>query len=406
MILKNLLISIALLKLVIAIDEPLKVGLDSLKLQYQRLTDCQTQLCAKTFKIELAQSSDFQACQVGCNYNADCVSNCQNFDGSQNEACQKGCKYDLNQPTVIDIANSLKNEADNKPMIKPFIMVHGEPVGPTPIDQQSVVDVKLNDDDDDDDSDSSSEETIDDNAKVQDISSDSDSDSFFGFLNPFKLMDIVNNAYEKAKSQFNGTNFIYYARLLENGTIIESYNKPIDEVDDSPFGGDESISPFKIINAILADHGMIPVTDELPPGRNPHWKGRPLQFGNPVVEEVSNQYPVDERGYIIRECRPLSFSFKTMCYDINNFFTCASMRTGLPRWFFVSTILISSLFMFWLGIFMLSMIRRMKRVQRTIILDEDQLPLYKDVVIEKKFVPTNNVYEAGPLPEKVKIENA
>jgi hypothetical protein len=92
-------------------------------------------------------------------------------------------------------------------------------------------------------------------------------------------------------------------------------------------------------------------------------KGRPLQFGNSVVEEVSNQYPVDERGYIIRECRPLSFSFKTMCYDINNFFTCASMRTGLPRWFFVSTILLSSLLMFWLGIFMLSMIRRMKRVQ-------------------------------------------
>ena len=88
-------------------------------------------------------------------------------------------------------------------------------------------------------------------------------------------MDIVNNAYEKAKSQFNGTNFIYYAKLLENGTIIESYNKPIDDVVDAtnPFGDDESISPFKIISAILADHGMIPVTDELPPGRNPNWKG-------------------------------------------------------------------------------------------------------------------------------------
>ena len=49
MFLKNLLISIALLKLVIAIDEPLKVGLDSLKLQYQRLADCQTQLCANFY---------------------------------------------------------------------------------------------------------------------------------------------------------------------------------------------------------------------------------------------------------------------------------------------------------------------------------------------------------------------
>ena len=184
-------------------------------------------------------------------------------------------------------------------------------------------------------------------------------------------MDLVNTAYEKARQQFNGSNFIYYAKMLENGTIIESYNKPIDEsfnADDSSLDNDESYSPFKILNAILADHGMIPVdsdnrnsvilSKELPPGRNPNWKGRPLPFGKPIVEEVPS-----ENGYILRQCRPLSFSFKTMCYDINNFFTCASMRTGLPRWFFLSTIIFSSVFMFWLGIFILSLIRRMRKAE-------------------------------------------
>ena len=76
---------------------------------------------------------------------------------------------------MIDIANSLKSEADNKPMIKPFIMVHGEPI----VDKQSVVDAKLNDDDDDDDSSSSSEESIDDNTQVQtDLSDESDVGAF------------------------------------------------------------------------------------------------------------------------------------------------------------------------------------------------------------------------------------
>jgi hypothetical protein len=44
-------------------------------------------------------------------------------------------------------------------------------------------------------------------------------------------------------------------------------------------------------------------------------------------------------------------------------------------------------------------------LKRTIYYEEDQLPLYKDVVIEEKVAPTS-FYEAGPLPEKVKIETA
>ena len=130
------------------------------------------------------------------------------------------------------------------------------------------------------------------------------------------------------------------------------------------------ISPFKIINAILADHGMIADdinekisynsdNDELIPGRNPNWKGRPLPFGKPVVEEISGPH----YGHIFRECRPIEFHLKTLCHDINNFFTCASMRTGLPRWFFLSTILLSSFFLVWLGLFFLSMVRRMRRIE-------------------------------------------
>lgn len=56
MFLKNLLVSIAVLELVIAIDLPLQTGLDSLKVQYQRLADCQTNLCAKSYKVELSES--------------------------------------------------------------------------------------------------------------------------------------------------------------------------------------------------------------------------------------------------------------------------------------------------------------------------------------------------------------
>jgi hypothetical protein len=56
LILKSFFISFALLQLVIAIDEPLRVGLDSLKTQYEKLTICQQDLCGKTYKIELADS--------------------------------------------------------------------------------------------------------------------------------------------------------------------------------------------------------------------------------------------------------------------------------------------------------------------------------------------------------------
>ena len=56
MFVKNFLISIALLKIVIAIDEPLKVGLDSLKNQYKILTDCQTKVCGNSYKIDIAEN--------------------------------------------------------------------------------------------------------------------------------------------------------------------------------------------------------------------------------------------------------------------------------------------------------------------------------------------------------------
>jgi hypothetical protein len=180
-------------------------------------------------------------------------------------------------------------------------------------------------------------------------------------------MNIVSSAIEKARDKFNGGNFIYYAKLLENGTVIESFDKPIDE--NIPFD-DDIVSdvgqpPLRLLNALLGgDHHMI-ASDagerEMLPGVHQNWKGRPLPIGKPVVEELEGSDIPPYRRNMFRECRPIKFHYATLCHDLNNFFTCAAMHTGLPRWFFLSLILLCSFFMLWLGIFILSMIRRMKR---------------------------------------------
>ncbi len=137
-------------------------------------------------------------------------------------------------------------------------------------------------------------------------------------------MDIVNNAIEKAREKFKDGNFIYYAKLLENGTILESFDKPID---DSSIDDTNRIEqpPFKILSALFGDNrpnvndndnffnsnnnNLILNDDELRPGHHPNWKGRPLPIGNPIVEEIDgNDLPPSyHRGYFYRECRPIKF---------------------------------------------------------------------------------------------------
>ena len=96
-----------------------------------------------------------------------------------------------------------------------------------------------------------------------------------------------------------------------------------------------------------------------------NWKGRPLIVGKPIAVPFAGDLDDGPEPmfphYRFRECRPIRFHFSTLCHDINNLFTCASMRTGLPRWFFLTLVLSISFLMIWLGIFTLSMLRRLRR---------------------------------------------
>ena len=160
-------------------------------------------------------------------------------------------------------------------------------------------------------------------------------------------------------------------RIFSNGTVVKEYNElPEGSIPDSLFdtlaGNDEANSDAnnnqiepKIIH--IQDPFNINDRDSI------NWKGRPLMIGEPISVPFGGSEGGDDLGhpmfhhYRFRECRPISFHFSTLCHDINNLFTCASMRTGLPRWFFLTLVLTISFLMIWLGLFTLSMLRRLRK---------------------------------------------
>jgi Brain specific membrane anchored protein len=278
---------------------------------------------------------------------------------------------DAPRPNLIDVIGALKKEDENhkdkdvpanlidgiENIFKPFL-VNGQPGAQ---DDPVFIEIKPIDEEDDDEEESKDGENSS-SVEASKEKPEEETPSNFGFLNPFKLASIVSSVIERAKSKIGSGNFRYYAKFLENGTVLESFEKP-SESNEAMRLDDNDEAPFKIINAMLNDHRLAgeDVDEEhRHAGLHPNWKGRPLPIGQPIIENLDEfNRPPPFRMY--RECRPIKFQFSTLCHDINNFFNCASMRTGLPRWFFMSLILLCSFFMLWLGIFILSMIRRMKR---------------------------------------------
>lgn len=188
-----------------------------------------------------------------------------------------------------------------------------------------------------------------------------------------KVLDRLNNAMIP-NSNMDGE-FYYFAQLLENGTIIESFKRPEPRKKIGLLGGKDDID----------NHGL--------PYQMPSFPDRGFI-----------QLPYGNERRVLRQCiMPLKFQWATLCHDVNNFFNCLSIRSGLPKWFFLSMILMASFSMIWLSFFILSMLRRMRRRERIIQLEEDYLPLYKDLEFDVKRQPI--FYEAEPLPEKKKLED-
>jgi hypothetical protein len=421
MLAKGLLIIIGILGIqVLTRADELQVNNPSpLKQSYQQLTDCQLNICKAKFKVESmnvdGDKKKFSACQSGCNIlvidGADkCESKCSEMfhdDDDEEIACLMGCQSTKqmvgNEESLINNVPPVRKITDEEKQSLPFIN------GKRPLQEIFIIDengkkIPYN------------EEYIkqQEQKKQQEQQGKTEDDSFSGLFSLLdsimnrgapsnvdtdtlmptpneqdqesgdedwvpmhrmrhfcnKVLEHLNNAMIP-NSDMDGE-FYYFAQLLENGTIIESFKRPEPRQKIGLLGGKDDID----------NQGL--------PYQMPSFQDRGFM-------------PYHERR-VLRQCiMPLKFQWSTLCHDVNNFFNCLSIRSGLPKWFFLSMILLASFSMIWLSLFILSMLRRMRRRERIIQLEEDYLPLYKDLEFDVKRQPI--FYEAEPLPEKKKLED-
>lgn len=227
----------------------------------------------------------------------------------------------------------------------------GEPgLGGGMISPLVIENEKLADNNDDGDNDNDDDAN---NSSEEDSSEPNFMEKFLGkFVNFDRIRPLIENAISKGKG------LIFMSQTLDNGTTIEKTIETDPSNIEDPFSSNgNEMNGLKLFNALLGRGDEKEKDDDKPI----NWKGIPMPIGKQIVERIDNDENDMMMPPYLRQCHELRFHLKTLCSDINRFFACASLRTGLPRWFFLSLMLTCSAFMIWLGIFVLSMIRRMKK---------------------------------------------